>query len=30
MISEPPIAVAPPPDAPAAHKPAKAGKHRTP
>jgi hypothetical protein len=30
VISEPPIAVAPPPDAPTAHKPAKAGKHRTP
>lgn len=30
VISEPPIAVAPPPDAPVKHKATKPAKHRTP
>jgi hypothetical protein len=30
LVSEPPIAVAPPPDAPAADKASRAGKHHTP
>jgi hypothetical protein len=30
VVSEPPIAVAPPPDAPVAHKASKPARHRTP